>query len=564
MVAAERRTPESNANTVELVRGFAKTQPHTRALVDMKTGRALTFAEFADALDVTAASLRNGGVTRGDRVALFVATGIELSTVMFACFQVGAIPVLIDPGMGVSRMLGCIREQQPRALIGVAKAHVLKLFARASFASVGRSFVVGGGFPGAIALPASRERDPDSKRGGDVERGGAHVERVGPDDVAAILFTSGSTGAPKGVVYTHAMFTSQARAIRDMFDIKPGEVDVACFLPFAFFSISMGMTAVFPDMDFRFPARADPLKILGALRFNDGAQSAFASPTLWEPFSRFLDAHKNAYDDVRLHKLRRVLTAGAPVSPSLHERLLRFLPNGDVFTPYGATEALPVAFMSGRDVVENTAKLTREGRGTCVGKLAPDVEVRIIAVTDAPIASMSEATLVRAGTIGEIVVCGPCITRAYDNDAANRASKIKDGNSTWHRMGDCGHLDDDGRLWFCGRKAHRVDKAGGVTLHSIPIEAVVEAKLGFGDRAALVGVGVRGMQRAVVVVEFRETRPRFVRADVLARIKAMPGCADVDDVLPWFGAFPVDRRHNAKIEREQLAEWAAKQLGSST
>jgi acyl-CoA synthetase (AMP-forming)/AMP-acid ligase II len=350
------------------------------------------------------------------------------------------------------------------------------------------------------------------------------------------------------------MLMAQATAIRDMFAIARGDVDVCCFLPFALFSVAMGTTAVFPDMDFRVPAKANPEKILAALRGGAGkpATSAFASPALWEPFSQYLVARGE-----KLTGLRRVLTAGAPVRPQLHERLLQALPDGDVFTPYGATEALPVAFMGGRLVVSETASLTRAGKGTCVGLLAPRIQVKIIGLHDDAIGTLDDAVTLPPGEIGEIAVAGPCVTRAYDEVSdrakdANAKSKIKDGEGVWHRMGDAGYLDDAGRLWFCGRKSQRVQKADGTTLYSICVEAVVEQ--GRDQRAALVGVGAPGQHKAVV---FIEDRGASLSLPSLAEVQALPGCAGVDDVRAFAGFFPVDRRHNAKIEREKLAAFAA-------
>ena len=538
-------------NVSSLPRSFAVTQPGTLALVDKKTGRSLTFEQLREELDRTASALRLAGLKPGDRAALFVATGIEFVVLVNACFQAGVVPVLIDPGMGAKNVLTCVREQQPTGLIGVFKAQVLRAVFRGAFASVRTQVLVGGGFfPGAKSLDGLKSSvtvSPD-------------VHEPKPDEVAAVLYTSGSTGAPKGVLYTHGMLAGQATAIRDMFRIQPGEVDVACFLPFGLFSVAMGMTAVFPDMDFRFPAKAKPGNIFAALQ---GATSAFASPALWEPFSHYLQAQK-----LELRGVKRILTAGAPVRPQLHERMLAHLPDGDVFTPYGATEALPVAFMNGRAVLAETAKLTREGKGTCVGALAPDVAVKIIAISDDAIATMSTARELAVGEIGEIVVRGPCVTRAYDEAHSERAkeanakSKIADPSAPegfWHRMGDCGYFDAKGRLWFCGRKNHRVETATG-TLHSIPVEAVAEE--GGTGRAAFVGIGPRGQQKGVVIFEVVGVKPRFAddwEQTVLAALRKRIGNEGLHAALHHFGPLPVDRRHNAKLEREALAGWAAKQ-----
>lgn len=545
----------TSRNVCSLPRSYAATQPKTLALVDKKTGRSLTFDDFARELDATASALRLAGLKPGDRAALFVATGIEFVVLVNACFQAGVVPVLIDPGMGAKNVLSCVREQRPVGLIGIFKAQVLRTVFRGAFASVRTQVLVGGGFfPGAKSLDALKGL-PLIPSG--VE-GPVHEPAAG--EVAAVLYTSGSTGAPKGVLYTHGMLAGQATAIRDMFHIQPGEVDVACFLPFGLFSVAMGMTAVFPDMDFRFPAKAKPEKIFAAMQ---GATSAFASPALWEPFSRYLVEQK-----LELKGVKRILTAGAPVRPQLHERLLAQLPDGDVFTPYGATEALPVAFMNGRAVLAETAAQTRAGKGTCVGALAPDVAVKVIAVTDEAIATLADARELPTGEIGEIIVRGPCVTRAYDDTHSERAkeanakAKIADASAPegfWHRMGDCGYFDAQGRLWFCGRKAHRVETKHG-TLHSIPVEAVAEE--GRFSRAAFVGLGPRGAQVGVVIFEVDGEKPRLApdwEATTLAELRKRVGSEGLDAAMLHFGPLPVDRRHNAKLEREALAVWAAKQ-----
>ncbi len=546
-------------NACDLIHEVARTAPDTVAIVDRRSGLRLTFGELSTRIAKTASRLQALGLRPRDRVALFISDGPRFVIVVNALFHLGAVPVLIDPGMGLDNVGTCVEEQRPRGFVGIAKAQALRLLKRSAFSSVKVNVVVDGRFPGASRLRTDGD-DHDSY---------LPMHRQAKDAPAAVLYTSGSTGAPKGVLYTHGMLMAQASAIRDMFGIARGDVDVCCFLPFALFSIAMGTTAVFPVMDFRSPAKASPLEILAALRdpFGDGsrsATSAFASPALWEPFS-----HHTVSVGARVEGLKRVLTAGAPVSPALHERLLQALPDGDVWTPYGATEALPVSFMNGRAVVAETAAETRRGRGTCVGTLAPGVEVRIIAVSAEPIADIHGAPSLPIGERGEIVVKGPCVTRAYDETSdrardANAKSKIKDGEDVWHRMGDVGYLDDTRRLWLCGRKTHRVETAQG-PLDSVPVEAVAETI--WPARAALVWRGPAPAQQAVLLLEHpvkaaAAVGRKLVSTDVPSTAAVTQALVDVlgrsdIEVRAWPAAFPVDRRHNAKIEREALARQLA-------
>lgn len=504
---------------------------------------ALTFAALEAEAAAWQAKLAAAGVTRGDRVLVMVRPGLPLIAGVFALFALGAVPVVIDPGMGLKSFLGCVARTRPRALLGIPLARIASRLFRRAFASVEIRVAASGSATARCPAPTNATLD---------------VAASSPDELAAILFTSGSTGAPKGVRYAHGMFDAQVTLIRDAFGIQPGEVDLPMLPIFALFNPALGMTTIVPEIDPSRPARVDPAKIVQAI-CQERVTNSFGSPTLWLKIARHCHREHLVLDSVR-----RVLSAGAPVPPELWESMTRLLPSGELHSPYGATEALPVSAIDAATVLAETAAATQRGAGTCVGQIIAPNRVKIIALTDEPIATLDDAIELPAGSIGEIVVAGPSVTHAYDdNPAATARAKIADRDGTiWHRMGDCGYRDEAGRLWFCGRAAERVETADG-PLFSEQVEPVFNTHAAV-HRTALIGLGARPEQQPAVVVEL--LRPRdHTSAD--ARQKLGRELAELARGHPYAGAiaaffvhpsFPVDVRHNAKIHRLTLAKWAAK------
>jgi len=510
---------------------------------------AITFTALEARSDAIARGLAAQGTAPGDRVSLFVRPGVELIAITYALFKLGAVPVLIDPGMGRRALLGCIRAIKPRCLIGVAPVHVARRLYRSAFRSVELAVAVGRGpLLGAVRLE-------------ELERPATEplpIEPTPAADEAAILFTSGSTGPPKGVRYSHGNFAAQLHALRALYGLVPGEVDVACFPLFALFDTALGVTSVFPELDPSHPSRCDPARIVAALT-EHAASLTFGSPAIWRRVAPWCVEH-----GVRLPHLKRVLIAGAPVPPALIEQLRSLLPDdGDVHTPYGATEALPVTSLAGSRLEGALRARSEAGAGTCVGREAPGIDLRLIRITDDPIERWSDDLCVPDGELGELCVRGPVVTGSYKfAPDATRAAKIPDGDRVWHRMGDVGYRDAEGWIWFCGRKAHRLETAHG-TLMPVPQENVFNTHPGV-RRSALVGFGPPGAEEPVLVVEPERLPLTRVRRESLAH-SIRRHRADVDArVEPlrvlFKKAFPVDVRHNAKIHRGELKAWAAREL----
>jgi len=542
----------------------AEAHPERRAVVVPRgrdrNGRRrwahVTFRQLAAEIDRTAHGLRAEGVAPGERILVLAGPSIELVASTFALYQLGAVPVFIDPGMGARNLFRSVEQVAPAGLIGVGKAHLAFALLGRRAARTFRRRVCIGRRP-LLGLVGGR-RLADLVRAAPAEPFPLAPTR--PDDPAAILFTSGSTGPAKGVLYTHAMFEEQVRHLRDLYGLGPDDVDLPGLPIFALFSVALGATVVFPDMDAARPAALDPARWVEAIE-DHGVTLSFGSPAIWGPVSAWCDAR-----GVGLPSVRQVFMAGAPVPAAIHERLEGVLgPGARTHTPYGATEALPVATATGAEL-KPTFAASAEGAGTCVGRPVPGVDLRIVAVSDDPIPEWSDDLALPPGEVGEVVVRGPNVTRSYcARPDADRASKIADGEAVWHRMGDLGYLDAEGRLWFCGRKSHRVEAAAG-RLHTVPVEAVFAAHPRV-RRAALVGVGPAGRQRPVLVVEAlpgegpRSASDRDALVAELRRLgAARPHTAGIEAFL-FHPGFPVDCRHNAKIRREELAVWAAGRIG---
>lgn len=497
----------------------------------------LSFRELAAEQNEWARRLRSKGIGEGARVLLMVKPGLPLIAICFALFKVGAVPIVIDPGMGLKSFLKCVQKSQPEFLVGIGLAIWVSRVFRKPFRSVVGKIKVGG--------PLDRVAD------GFVEETAADTKK---DDLAAVLFTSGSTGAPKGVSYEHGMFEAQVEAIRSQYGIEPGEVDLPMLPIFALFNPALGMTTVVPEINPSKPATVVPEKIVQAIQ-QCGVTNSFGSPALWTKIGTYCDS-----GDIQLPSLKRILMAGAPVPPGLMEKYRRILPNGHVHSPYGATEVLPVSSVSDEEVLSIAAERTARGAGTCVGTLLPQVEARILAVLEEAMGAAALGEPLPQGQIGEIVVTGPSVTKEYDQlPEATRLSKILDGERTWHRIGDLGYFDAVGRLWFCGRKVERVVAANGSVFYTDRCEGVVNVHPKV-FRSALIGYKTAGgLEPALVVEPYSEMYPRNKDEEqaLLKEVEALAKACEVTQAIERFfvhRGFPVDVRHNAKIHRLKLAK----------
>ena len=526
-----------------MLAGHAADDPGRPALVlpgPLGTTRTVTFGTLARRVEDAAAGLLAAGIGPGTRTALLVPPTADFFVLAYALLRIRAVPVVVDPGIGLRRVRSCLAEVAPEAFVGVARAHLAR---RAlGWCPDARIAVAAGSAPVPGTTPLRR-----------IERDGARRRPVAaapppPGTPAAILFTSGSTGPPKGVEHSPGALLAQAGLVRDLYGLGPGDVSLATFPPFALFGPALGMTTVVPRMDPTRPAKVVPARLVRAAR-RTGATVMFGSPAVLDRLGRGAPA------GTHLPALRRVISAGAPVPRDTQRRVLALLgPDAEVHTPYGATEALPVTTIGSREL------LTLPDDGICVGRPVPGVDVTLVRVVDGPAESVAAVGEVAPGEVGEVVVRGPVVRTGYaERPEATAAATLDWDGAPAHRMGDLASLDDRGRLWFAGRVTHVVHTADG-PLYSVPCEEVLNAHHAV-RRCALVGVGPSGDQRPVLVVELQ--RPArldgALRDELLELAASHPRTRTVRALLEHPG-LPVDPRHNSKIDRPALGTWAAGEL----
>ncbi|MFC2048705.1 fatty acid CoA ligase family protein [Elusimicrobiota bacterium] len=548
-----KETDTGNFNIAEYLPKMAQEYPDTRAVIfpgarknGVRSYTHLTFAELNAECDRYAYGMESIGIEMGMKILLMVKPSVEFIALTFALYKMGTVPVLIDPGMGRKRLLECIKSVSPDAVVGISLAHIVRMIFPAYFKNVKHNVVVGNSFS---FLGKSLEKiSPSTKR----------EYKIAPttrSSDAAILFTTGSTGPAKGVLYEHGMFDAQVKALKGLYDFKPGELDLPGLPVFALFDVALAMTCVIPDMDPTRPALVDPRNIVEAIT-DHNVTTSFGSPAIWKRVGDY--CLKN---NIVFPSLKRILMAGAPVPGQQIEDIKKIIPEGEVFTPYGATESLPVTSISGARILLETFNRSEKGKGTCVGLPAPGVTLKVIKLTDDTVSKWDESLVLPAGGIGEIVVRGESVTKEYYNEKEKTAAaKIYDGSAVWHRIGDVGYLDSEGSLWFCGRKFHRVITEQGI-LYTIPFEGIFNRHKKV-YRSALVGVMENGKNIPVIVIEpekgyyprGRKDKEQFKLE--LFKIASEYEHTKIIRTILFHRNFPVDIRHNAKIFREKLSVWA--------
>ena len=510
--------PTAAAEPLALWAALVAREEDESTAVAVGGGPSLSFAALARRVADLAQGLRDAGVSPGDRVALLAPEPPDFIAAAYACWVIGAVTVVVDRGLGMGGLQRALRSAEPRWLLGTRKTLGVARLLR--------------------WVPTARPLEITAVG----SQGGTHraklsavVESFAPGAgvAAAVVYTSGATGPAKGVLYNERQMAAQFAAVRECYAIGPADRLVAAFAPFALYGPALGIPVAVPDGNITKPASLRADRLAAACAAID-ATILFAAPAALDGVLASAESLSPGGREA-LGALRLVLSAGAPVSQRILEAFSRLAPAAELHTPYGMTEVLSVA-----DIDLATLADIRPGRGVCVGRPLAGVELRI-----EPLAGSGES--------GEIVVSAPWMSAGYDGlwATTDQARTVDERGVEWHRTGDVGHLDAEGRLWVEGRMAHVVDTAGG-PVTPVPLE--VSVALATELRCAIAGVGPPGCRQVVVVVE-REGKAGLAGTDVDRSVREALTPQPVAAVLT-VPKLPVDRRHNSKIDRTRLGRWA--------
>ena len=523
----------------------AEKHPNKPAIIyfDKKIWKTISYQELLDLTNRFFHGLQACSLTPNMRAALLTPPSADFFALAFAMLKLGIIPIIVDPAIGLKKVSQCLTESKPDIFFGNTVTHLLRIIFGWGKETIKHNLTIN---------QLSRITHYESN----IHHSSFTIHHSSP---AAIVYTSGSTGLPKGAIYTQENFSAQLDMLQQTFNISADEIDLPAFPLYTMIDCLLGVTSVIPDINFPVPKKTNPQKVFEAIeKFK--VTNMFASPVVLDILEKFWSAgacsRKVQQQAVALQSLKRIITAGAPATIQLQERFRKLInEETNLFGIYGATEALPIAKIESREIFSLREK-TESGAGVCLGKPVKDIQVRIIKITDEPIVEWQDSLTVESNVVGEITVQGAAVTRGYiHREDANRLSKIKTGDEIIHRMGDVGYVDEVGNLWYCGRKSHRVITKDDV-FFTEQIENIFNAHPSV-YRTALVEL----KREPVLWVELKqgETNQDKIKVELIQMASHYPQASKIKTFL-FMEKFPTDVRHNSKIIREELKMLAEKRL----
>ena len=525
-------------NICHILTEQAAERPNQPAIIEGagKRTRSVTFAQLAERSAKAAALLRLSGLTQGDRILLFQLISIELYVALLSIFRLGLVATVLDPSAGRRHIEQCCEIARPKAFLGPARAHFLRLLCT-SLRRIECHLVTTAWAPSAISWSKLARLSPLNS-----------IATCPSSHDALLTFTSGSTGTPKAAVRSHGFLRAQHEVLAASIELEPREVDLPTLPIFVLANLASGVTSVIPQCDLRKPGFIEPGPVLAQLERHQVTRTV-GSPALYNRLLegvRSIAGNENERQEVRLGPLRKLYTGGAPVFPRLLQELRAAMPKGHVIVVYGSTEAEPISHLNWEEASDRDRVGMYAGKGLLVGKPVNQIKLRIVDNRwGEPLPDMNANEFVKLELPpmrrGEIVVNGPHVLTGYLNGVGDEETKFRVDDEIWHRTGDAGYLDKEGRLWLLGRAGAVIRDERG-TIYPFAVECAA-SQLNWIERSALASLNG---ERLLAV----QMKPR-VPADAEHKILATLSWARLDRVVS-IPRIPVDRRHNAKVEYPSL------------
>ncbi|GAL87368.1 AMP-dependent synthetase [Sporocytophaga myxococcoides] len=504
---------EPSQNIIQLFLSAAEAHPDKTAIIEK--GRLITFKELKQDVFQTSSYFRSKGLSKGDRVLVFVPMSIELYRIVLALFNIGATAVFLDEWVNRKRMEECCRIADCKGFIGTFKARALAIF-------------------------STELRKIPVKMGINYKRTATHLqshtEVVKQNDTALITFTTGSTGTPKAAKRTHQFLSAQFKALTETIHPSPDDIGMPALPIVLLINLGAGCTSVIPDFKATKPDKLKPEKVIHQLQINKVTRIE-ASPYFIKRIAEYcLD------NNIRLLHLKKVFAGGAPVFPSEAESYNKAFSSAEIKIVYGSTEAEPVSSI---EVKELLSKQETQN-GLCVGTPYRLADVKIIKLSDQPIYCPNEEAfkqqLLPPMKIGEIIVSGPhVLTEYFNNDETLKRNKIFVNGTCYHRTGDSGYLNDDGVLFLTGRENTLIHSEGKIISPFI-YENILQQ--------------IEGVESGTVICSedniihlIIEKKSNASEDTIRTKI---PSTALQYQKLSFVKKIPRDLRHNSKIDYERL------------
>ncbi len=542
-------------NIAQLLIDQAQRQADIPAIIETVAGqtRSIRFRELDQRSAEVAALFRQVGLTAGDPVLIFQGMSIGLYVVLIACFRLGLIATFLDPGVGKAQLEACCQRIQPAAFVGAAKAHGLRLLSR-SMRAIPLGFSTGIALPWTDSL-APFFSDQAFQKYPQHLNPWTEIWDCPPETPALLTFTSGSTSQPKAAVRSHQFLLAQYDTLLNTIQLRAGQIDLATLPIFALANLAAGLTTLIPDADLRRPGRIKPAPVVRQI-LKDRPTRAAASPAFLEQLIRYCQQ-----THTQLESLTQIYTGGAPVFPCLLDHLHQMAPNADIAAIYGSTEAEPIAHIHHHQITASDITRMYQGHGLLAGLPVDQIQLKILpSYGDQPIPAFTQesfaATCLPLGETGEIVVTGDHVLQGYLDGIGDIQTKFKVGEQIWHRTGDAGYLDDQGRLWLLGRDRAQIQDDRG-RIYPFAVECAV-TQMDQVHRSAL----IQHQDQRVLVVELCQPGGAKSPRDRIMQIEQNLSWANLDYIL-IVDRVPVDRRHNAKVDYPGLKQLVNRQFRSA-